>query len=82
MNGDKGSFDLTPEEISKVRRKECLSSAALIGAEWRGLGIPDGTLIWNEKIHVKMIQALQDQDRRSLQRTSVRHRPRRSVPAT
>ena len=59
MNGDKGAFDISPKELAEVRRRECLGAAEVIGAEWVGLGVPDGTLVWNEEFHVRMIRAIQ-----------------------
>lgn len=60
MNGDKGSFEMTTAETARVRREECIAAASVIGAEWRGLGIPDGTLVWDETLHRAMIRALQE----------------------
>jgi len=62
MNGDKGTWDLPPEEISEIRRKECMASAAVIGAQWIGLGHSDGTLVWDKELHVKLIQTFQQVD--------------------
>jgi LmbE family N-acetylglucosaminyl deacetylase len=58
-SGDKGTFDLPAEEITKIRENECRAAAAVIDAEWIGFGIPDGTIIWDEKLHTRMIQAIQ-----------------------
>ena len=59
MNGDKGAFDIPAEELAETRRKECIAAAAVIGAEWVGIGTPDGTLVWDKDLHVRMIQAIQ-----------------------
>ena len=61
-SGDKGTFDRPPEEIVALREKECRESARVIGAEWIGFGIPDGTIIWDEKLHVRMIRTIQQID--------------------
>lgn len=59
MNGDKGSFELSPEEIAEIRRNECIAAADVIGAEWIGLGVSDGTVVWDKQFHVRMIQTIQ-----------------------
>ena len=59
MNGDKGTFDVPAQELAQRRKQECIAAAALVGAEWTGLGIPDGTVIRNADLHVRMIQAVQ-----------------------
>ncbi len=59
MNGDKGAFDIPPAELAEARRRECLAAAAVIGADWIGLEVPDGTLVWDHDLHVRMIQAIQ-----------------------
>jgi len=62
MSGDKGAFDAPPDEVAETRRRECLAAAEVIGAEWIGLGVPDGTLLWNRGFHVRMIRAIQRAD--------------------
>jgi len=59
MNGDKGGFDIPPAELAETRRRECIAAAEVIGADWIGLGVPDGTLAWDGDLHVRMIQAIQ-----------------------
>ena len=59
MNGDKGAFDIPPEKLAEMRREECMAAAAVLDAEWMGLGVPDGTLIWDKELHTRMIQAIQ-----------------------
>jgi LmbE family N-acetylglucosaminyl deacetylase len=61
-DGGKGSYDRPPEEVAEIRRLECIASAAVIGAEWMGLGRVDGELVWNQELHVKMIQMMQKVD--------------------
>jgi len=61
-NGDKGSFDTPPDKLAEIRRKECRAAAAVIGARWVGLGVPDGTVARDKELHVRLIQALQDID--------------------
>ena len=58
-SGDKGTFDLPTEEIKKLRTSECRKAAEIIGAEWIGFEIPDGMIIWNETLHTRMIQTIQ-----------------------
>ncbi len=58
-NGDKGSFEKSVDEIIKMRKQECISAGKIINANWIGLGFSDAKLIWNEKLHIKMIQAIQ-----------------------
>lgn len=58
-SGDKGTFDLPAETITTIREGECREAAAVIGAEWMGFGIPDGTIVWGETLHTRMIQAIQ-----------------------
>ncbi len=62
QNGDKGALDIPEEEIAEIRRKECLAAAAVIGAEWIGLAVPDGTLVCDTDFHIRMIQAIQGVD--------------------
>jgi len=62
MNGDKGAFDVPPEELARVRRSECQAAAEVIGAEWMGLDVPDGTLVWDRDLHARMIRAIQAAD--------------------
>jgi LmbE family N-acetylglucosaminyl deacetylase len=61
-NGEKGSYDRPPEEVAEMRKKECMASAAVIGADWMGLGCTDGALISNQELHVRMIQTMQKAD--------------------
>ncbi len=62
MNGNKGSYDCPAEELAQTRKQECLAAAAVIGAEWKGLGYPDGALVWDLELHERMIQAIQSAD--------------------
>lgn len=39
--GDCGSRTFSPEELGVIRRKEATTAAAMIGAEYRCLGVPD-----------------------------------------
>ena len=41
-NGNKGSFRYTSEELARVRRKEAIAAAAVIGAESLSADVPDG----------------------------------------
>lgn len=59
MNGDKGTYDLPPKEISEIRKKESIAAAALIRAKWIGLGYSDGTLVWDGGLHKKLIRTIQ-----------------------
>ena len=61
-NGDKGTYNLPTEEIVTIREEECRASAEVIGAEWIGFGISDGTIIWGVELHVKMIRLIQQID--------------------
>ena len=62
LNGDKGSFDLPRQELAAIREAECRAAAAVIGADWIGLGILDGTAMWDMDLHLRLIQALQRVD--------------------
>jgi LmbE family N-acetylglucosaminyl deacetylase len=39
--GDKGHFEIPPDELAKIRAREARNSASIIGAESIGLGIDD-----------------------------------------
>lgn len=41
-NGNKGSFRYSSEELAKVRRREAIAAAKVIGAASLAVGVPDG----------------------------------------
>ncbi|MFD0712916.1 PIG-L deacetylase family protein [Paenibacillus sp. GCM10027626] len=43
--GDKGHYHIPPDELTEIRRKEALASAALISSEVLTLGFGDGELL-------------------------------------
>jgi len=45
-NGEKGSLDQPPETVAQIRRDECLAAAQVIGADWSGLGVTDGQVVF------------------------------------
>jgi N-acetylglucosamine malate deacetylase 1 len=53
-DGNKGSFELTSEEIAKIRRSEAIKSASLIGAESLYAGFSDGELVIDMESKKKM----------------------------
>jgi len=55
--GDLGSSTLGPAAISRIRRKEAAASAALLGAGYTCLGIPDLTIAHTER-HKRMVTGL------------------------
>jgi len=58
-NGEKGSFELSAEELAEIRKNECREAAKVIGADWIGMGYPDGELIRSPDLHLQMIQVIQ-----------------------
>jgi LmbE family N-acetylglucosaminyl deacetylase len=48
-NGNKGGYDIAPEELARIRKKEAEDSAKVIGAEIMGGFFPDLELINNEE---------------------------------
>ncbi len=59
-NGEKGSFELSAEEMVEIRKKESIEAAKVIGAKWVGMGYPDGELIRSPELHVQLIQVIQE----------------------
>jgi LmbE family N-acetylglucosaminyl deacetylase len=57
-NGEVGSMTLSKEEIARIRRKEAENSAAVIGAEFIWMNIPDEFLFDNESTRLKFIEMI------------------------
>jgi LmbE family N-acetylglucosaminyl deacetylase len=59
-NGEVGSPTLPKEEIARIRKREALASAAVIGAELHWLGYPDEFLYDNEEVRLKYIDLIRE----------------------
>lgn len=56
--GDKGSAELSPEEIAEIRRGEAARSAALLGAEYLCLGFRDLEICFDNDSRRAVIEAI------------------------
>ena len=61
-NGNKGSFRYTSEELARVRRKEAVASAEVIGARSITCDIPDGEVVLNVENERRVVEAIRQAD--------------------
>jgi len=61
-NGNKGSNVYESDELAKMRRKEAIASAGIIGAKSITMDIPDGELVADLDTRIKTIDALRQAD--------------------
>ncbi|WP_258360819.1 PIG-L deacetylase family protein [Moorella sulfitireducens] len=60
-NGDKGHFELRPEELARIRLAEARSAAGMIGAGVIALGVPDGEAgVDYTGQRIKMVEAIRE----------------------
>lgn len=57
-NGDKGHFNIPPDQLGEVRRKEALNAARAIDAEAIFLNLPDGEIEVDVKTRALFIDAI------------------------
>jgi len=57
-NGNKGSFRYTSEELARVRRRESIAAARVIGAESLTCDVPDGEVVLNVENEQRITEAI------------------------
>ena len=57
-NGNVGHMEIKPPELAKIRGKEAKASAAVIGAEFFWLDVPDLMVGHDPDLHLKMVDVL------------------------
>jgi LmbE family N-acetylglucosaminyl deacetylase len=57
-NGNKGSFRYTSDELARVRRREAVAAARVIGAESLTCDVPDGEVVLNVENERRITDAI------------------------
>ena len=57
-NGDKGSFRYSSAELARVRRKEAVAAARVVGAESLTCDLPDGEVVLNVENERRVTEAI------------------------
>jgi len=61
-NGNKGSLEYSSEEIARIRRKEAIASAGVIGARSIWGGFADGEVVVDLKSRIQVIDIIRQSD--------------------
>jgi len=61
-NGNKGSLEYSSEEIARIRRKEAIASAEVIGAKSIWGGFADGEIVVDLKSRIQVIDIIRQSD--------------------
>lgn len=57
-NGDKGHFNIAPEELALIREQEARAAAAVIGAEVFWMNFPDAELFYDKETRLAFVDMI------------------------